>query len=294
MSSRSRRRPGGLRTVLAAVVFAAAPAAAQAAPALWQVSDADSSVWLFGSIHVLPPDVTWRTPAFDDVLKKADQVYFEADIGPLGQLGLILQSLTMGFTTKEPWLPRLTPDQTAKLSAAIAPLGLTMEQIGAFPPWLAEATIEEKVIEKQGYNPALGVDMVLQGELPKERKAYFETVAGQLKLLAGDTEERQIERLMTTVDTNATLPGQLGDMAASWSNGAVDKLAGQLSDDPTMDPAFTQTLVLDRNSAWVSTIEGLLKDNHNDLIVVGAGHLAGAGSVVDMLGKAGFTVRRIQ
>ncbi len=169
-----------------------------------------------------------------------------------------------------------------------------MAQLGGFPPWLAEATIEEKIIEKQGYDPALGVDMVLQGELPKERKAYFETVSSQLKLLAQDSEDRQIERLMTTVDTIATLPGQLDDMAASWADGNTDQLATQLSADPTMDQAFTQSLVLDRNSNWVTTIESLLAGNHQDLIVVGAGHLAGAGSVVDLLAKAGFTVQRIQ
>ncbi len=92
---------------------------------MWQVSDADSSVWLFGSIHVLPPTIDWRTPAFDAILGKADEVYFEADIGPLGQLGLILQSLTMGFTAHDPWLDALTPEQSAGLAAAIAPLGLT-------------------------------------------------------------------------------------------------------------------------------------------------------------------------
>jgi len=293
MSGRPRRWPGGLRA-LAALLFIGAPVAAEAAPALWQVSDADSSVWLFGSIHVLPPSVTWRTPTFDEVLKKADQVYFEADIGPLGQFGLILQSLTLGFTAHDPWLDKLSAEQTATLEGAIAPLGLTTTQLGAFPPWLADAMIQEKVVEKQGYDPSLGVDMVLQSELPKEKKAYFETVAEQLKLLADDTEERQIQRLMITVDTVASIPKQLDEMAASWSAGEVDQLATQLSADPSMDQGLTQTLVLDRNANWVTTIEGLLRDNHNDLIVVGAGHLAGNGSVIDLLAKAGFTVQRIQ
>ena len=61
-----------------------------------------------------------------------------------------------------------------------------------------------------------------------------------------------------------------------------------------MDQDLTQTLVLNRNQNWVATIEGLLRDNHKDLIVVGAGHLAGPGSVIDLLAKAGFTVQRIQ
>jgi len=112
MSGRPRRWPGGLRA-LAALLFIGAPVAAEAAPALWQVSDADSSVWLFGSIHVLPPSVTWRTPTFDEVLKKADQVYFEADIGPLGQFGLILQSLTLGFAAHDPWLDKVISAEVA-------------------------------------------------------------------------------------------------------------------------------------------------------------------------------------
>ena len=61
-----------------------------------------------------------------------------------------------------------------------------------------------------------------------------------------------------------------------------------------MDETFTKNLLTNRNANWVTAIEGLLKDNHDDLIVVGAGHLAGDGSVVDLLAKAGFTVQRIQ
>ena len=277
-----------------AFTLAAMPAVARAAPAIWEVSDADSKVWLFGSVHLLPKDLTWRTAKLDDLVSQSEQVYFEADIGPLGQLAVVINGIKMGFGQKADWLATLTPEQKDKLSAAVTPLGLSAEQLGTFQPWLADAMVQETVIEHLGYAPSAGVDATLQAELPKERKAYFETVAGQLALLSADPIDVQVKRLMITIDALPTLGKAMTDMADAWSSGNVETLAKEIADDPTMDEGFTKSLVTDRNANWVTTIEGLLKDNHQDLIVVGAGHLAGDGSVVDLLAKAGFTVQRIQ
>jgi uncharacterized protein YbaP (TraB family) len=251
-------------------------------------------VWLFGSIHVLPKDTNWRTPEFDDILARAEQVYFEADIGPLGQITLVINSIRMGFAAKTEWLATLSTEQQMKLEAAVTPLGLSVEQLAGYQPWLAEAMVEEKLIETLGYSPSLGVDPVLQGELPKEKKAYFETVGEQMALLGAHPLDKQVQRLMVTVDGIADLPKQMADMTAAWVAGDTEALGKQIEDDPTMDESFTQALVLDRNGNWLKSIEGLLADNHQDLIVVGAGHLAGDGSLVDLLGQAGFTVKRIQ
>ena len=277
-----------------AFAIAATPTVVSAAPAIWEVSDSDSKVWLFGSVHVLPPAIAWRTPKLDDLIKQSEQVFFEADIGPLGQLAVIINGIKMGFGQKTDWLSSLGAEQKDKLTAAITPLGLSVDQLAAFQPWLADAMIQEKVVETLGYTPSAGVDATLQAELPKERKAYFETVAVQLALLGTDPVDVQTRRLMITVDTVPTLGKEMSDMANAWSSGDVAALAKEMADDPTMDEGFTKNLVTDRNANWLKTIEGLLADNHQDLIVVGAGHLAGDGSVVDLLAKAGFTVQRIQ
>lgn len=276
------------------LALTAAPLATSAAPAIWQVSDADSKVWLFGSVHLLPKDMAWRTPELDDLLKQSEQVYFEADIGPLGQLAVAINAIKMGFGQKVDWLANLTAEQKQTLTATIVPLGLSVEQLGALQPWLADAMIQETIIERLGYEPASGVDATLQAELPKERKAYFETVAEQLALLAADPIDVQVKRLMLTVGTAPTLGEEMTDLADAWSSGDVDALAKEIAADPTMDEGFTKSLVTDRNTSWVKTIEDLLEDNHQDLIVVGAGHLAGDGSIVDLLANAGFTVQRIQ
>src|SRR3569623_2892063 len=187
------------------LAFVLATAPAFAVLVIWDVSDADSKVWLLGSVHVLPKEMAWRTPKLDDLIKQSEQVYFDADIGPLGQRAVAISGIKMGFGDKIDWVATLTPAQKDKLAAAITPLGLSVEQLGALQPWLADAMIQETVIEHLGYSPSSGVDSTLQAELPKERKAYFETVAGQLALLAADPLDVQVKRLMTTVDTVPTL-----------------------------------------------------------------------------------------
>ena len=56
-----------------------AAGAVGAAPALWVVRDADSEIYLFGTLHALSPQARWRTPAYDQAMARADTVWFEAD-----------------------------------------------------------------------------------------------------------------------------------------------------------------------------------------------------------------------
>ena len=288
-----------LRIALVALALPALPAMAAAAPAMWEVSDGDSKVWLFGSMHILPPGVDWQTPLLDTTVAKSELVYFEADVGPWGVLGALIWGLKMGFNTAtDPWLPTLTPEQSAKLTAAITPLGLTLEQIGGYEPWLAEQVIEQKALDKAGTGTGgtmhLGPDAVLEEQLPKERKAYFETVALQLNLMSSVPRSEQIDSLLNSLDQFDGTSLDLSSMAQQWSTGDLDGLGKTFAVDPLLDGPLAEILLFGRNRNWVPIIEDMLAQNHEDLVVVGAAHLVGDGSVIDLLGKAGFTVTRIQ
>ena len=286
--------PGRLAAAATLCAFALT-GAANAAPALWEVRDADSKVWLFGSMHVLPPTITWRTPALRMALNEAEQVYFEADIGPLGQIGIVLKGIGMAFNApKTSWTDKLTAAQTQTLAAAIEPLGLTLPQLAAYAPWLAEGVVEDKVMSGMGFRGDLGVDATLQGELPKERKAFFESAGQQMDMMGADSEGAQIRRLLMAIAEIDRRPAELTALAEAWASGNDAAITTQMAEDPALDPAFERTMLLDRNQKWTSVISALLAQNHQDLIVVGAAHLVGDGSVTDLLGKAGFTVERIQ
>ena len=289
-----------LKAAIAALILTALPASALAAPAMWEVSDGDSKVWLFGSMHLVPPGTEWRTPLFDATVAKAETVYFEADVGPWGIMGALIWSLKMGFNNaRDPWLPTLTPEQTAKLATAITPLGLTPQQLGSYEPWLAEQVIEQKAVDKAGTDAgggdmALGPDALLENELPKEKKAYFETVVQQLNLMGAAPRSEQIAGLMNSLDQLGGASTEMAGMARQWSGGDLDGLGKTVADDPMVKGALGETMLFGRNRNWVPVIEQMLAQNHQDLVVVGAAHLIGDGSVADLLSKAGFTVTRIQ
>ena len=96
-------------------ISAAAPAVA--APAMWEVRDADSVIWLFGSFHVLPENLEWRTPLFDQTLADADKIVFEADVRPGAMAELAAEAFARGIYTDG----KLLSDFIAPAAEAKAP-----------------------------------------------------------------------------------------------------------------------------------------------------------------------------
>src|SRR5262245_25405209 len=141
-----------LLRIAATAITALVAGPALAEPAMWEVSDGDSKVWVFGSVHALPADFAWRTALFDEKLILADKVYFEADIGPLGQIALGGKiAALMAEGADEPWLDRLTYDQRDSLAAGLAGSGFGLAQAAQMPPWLIVVLIEGKILQDTGY-----------------------------------------------------------------------------------------------------------------------------------------------
>ncbi|MDB5536582.1 MAG: TraB/GumN family protein [Devosia sp.] len=284
-----------IRVLAVATSLLAAAVPANAAPALWEVSDGDSKIWLFGSFHLLPPATEWRTDIFERTMAGADRVYFETDVGSAVQGAILAKAMAMGLNPLGTTLSsQLDTADATTLRSTITRLGLPVGTIQAMQPWLATNMISTAVIVALGYDPNSGVDIALQRELPRERKAYFETSDEQLSFLASAPQEEQVGMLVDTLDKLDYLPGQLDAMVTAWAAGTPDVMADAFFDDLAGYDAFTQRLIFDRNQTWVAKIDTMLADNEQDLIVVGAGHLMGDGSLVDLLEKSGFSVKRLQ
>ncbi len=272
------------------------PPAAAAAPAMWEARDADSRVLLFGSFHALPPGLDWRTSLLDDALKNAHLVYFETDVGPLGATALVFKVIAQQFQGPgEPWLDRLTPEQLALLEPALEASGLTLEEAGAMRPWVVAMQLTSEALATEGaaFDMANGVETTLQWELPKERKGYLETPGEQFDLIAGGTIEQQIVQLMMTVEDGAMAEERpLTALAADWVDGRPEEL--ELDARNADEAAMLEIVLTRRNRNWVPQIEAMLRDNHENVVIVGAGHLVGKDNLLDLLEDAGYTVRRIQ
>lgn len=270
--------------------------AAQAAPAMWKVSDEDSAIWLFGSVHLLPSWTEWRTGHLDKVMSKVDRVYFETDISVEAQMGIAHLSYELGFSRDGRLLSeKIGPELTAILREKAGQYGMPMPLLLTMEPWMAATTISVGAVATFGYAPELGVETVLGEELPAERKGFLETPEQQLGFIAGADMDEQIAMLRATLDTMDDASRDIGAMVDAWLDGDPE-LLGEIFDAQMggYDTGMVEQLIDIRNHNWVEQIEAMLERNESALLVVGAAHLAGNVSVVKLLEDRGFTSERVQ
>lgn len=281
--------------VLAATTLMTVSGAA-AAPAMWKVSDADSSIWLFGSVHLLPPEVEWRSPHLDKVISKADRVYFETDVSPAAQARIMPLSFELGFMRDGRLLSDVIgTDLTDRLREAANAYGMPMPMLLTMQPWMAATTISVGVLADTGYDPLLGVEQVLSASIAPERVGFLETPEEQLGFLAsGDTEE-QIAMLVATLDTLDAMVVDIDTMVQAWLDGDPEALGEIFLDQMGgYDSGMVERIIDQRNHNWVEQIEAMLDRNESALLVVGAAHLVDDVSVVRLLEARGYTAERVQ
>lgn len=279
-----------LAASLLALVLSAAPALA--APAMWKVSDADSSIYLFGSIHLFTHEVNWRTPEFDRELKAADLVYFEmvfdeAAYATIGRMTLVEGRMRGGQTLWDV----LTAEQADTVRHAIVTSGLDPAAFDYMRPWMAELMLNGGMVQ----GAKVGVELQVDAEVPAERKRGLETAEEQMGFFSSASEADQIANLVSTAKQMALVDNReiIEQLTDAWANGEVEALDMLNRQDLGGDDTRFNQLITQRNQRWISQLETLLADNDNAMVIVGAGHLVGSDGVPELLERAGYTVERV-
>ncbi len=291
---------------LAGLMLAVSPAVAQSeaeAPAIWAMSDEDSTVYLLGTVHILHPDLNWRTPYLDTVLEEVEQVWFEADtLSPEAnaQMTTLIPQLGLN-TTDTPMTQRLSDEANADLATFAGRLGANPDQLRAaldpYQPWIA--TIQLAVLQMQaaGYDPASGVEVVLNQRLADQGKTfhYLETVEEQLRFFADMPYETQLANLELSLHEAVENPDMFDDLVGAWAEGDMDRLNEIMNSDMReQTPELYDVILVQRNRNWAPEIAAALDGDEDVLIAVGAGHMPGEEGVIALLQARGLEVRRVQ
>lgn len=301
MTNRMRRTLAalGLLLPLGACAQQSAPpsaiAAPAAGPALWKVADADTTIYLFGTVHALPKDVDWLRGPVADALASAQTLVTE--IAP----GLLKDPATQqAFATRAALPPGqtlrglMTAEQRQVYEAAVAKLGLPLATLDRFEPWFAALTLSTVPLLKAGYSPEAGVENAVEAKASAAtRRDALETVDDQLKLFDEMPPETQMTYLIELARDIDKVGPSLSAMVAAWAKGDAEGLA-RLMNDEMDDPAIAERLLYARNRNWARWVETRLAAPGTVFVAVGAGHLAGANSVQDYLAKGGVAVTRVQ
>ena len=279
----------------------AAPAAVQPAiqgdgPALWVVKDADSTLYLFGTVHVLRPTTGWASDRVNAAFDSADEIWFEIS-DPDNQAAIMPLVQQYGVSPDKPLSSLLTAEEIADLDAAARTVGMTAAQLDPMRPWLAGLTLSVAPLVKAGYDPQSGVELALKARAEAAGKPIkaFETIDKQGRILATMEEPIQLEFIRQTLEDFDDAVKMLDDMVDAWSRGDAAEPDRVVVEDMQQEaPGVYKAILVDRNADWASQIETLLEGSGTAFIAVGAAHLAGEDSVQAMLIQRGVDVERLE
>jgi uncharacterized protein len=277
---------------------ATAPVATTAAPrqlkpALWKVADADTTIYLFGTIHALPKGLAWLDGPVATALDGSSELVTEIPEVPAAEQQKTV--MTLGLLKGETLRSLMSDADRVAYEALLARLKIPAEALDPMEPWLAGITLGVLPYKLAGYGAEDGVEAVLRkAALGKGKKmGALETVDYQLGLFDQLPRETQLKFLGEAVRDFDKSFAIISTMTDEWGAGDPEGL-GKLMNDQMDDPELAETLLLQRNRNWASWIAKRLDQPGTVFIAVGAGHLAGQNSVQDLLGRQGVASTRVQ
>ena len=282
---------------LASCATAPPAASATARPALWQVSDQDTTIYLFGTIHLLPKDYAWRTPKFDKAVAGSQTLVVETIVDNANPQALAGELARLGFRDGLPPLAsRVSPEKRATLETAIAKTGIPRPAYDRMETWAAAFMLLGTQFKELGLTGEAGVEAVLRKAFLQAGKPVdqLETNSEQLGLFDTLPESAQRALLEGAIDSPAEMRIQFNQMLTAWARGDVAKIGASFNEDLSGSPELREALLRRRNLNWSHWIQRRMATPGSVFVAVGAGHLAGADSVVAMLQKDGYRVRRVQ
>ncbi|HRO32217.1 MAG TPA: TraB/GumN family protein [Brevundimonas sp.] len=280
----------------AAAQNAAPDAAPEAAPALWVVRDADSTLYLFGSVHVLKPGTDWRTDRVDQAFAAAQDVWFELT-NPDDAAAAVPFIQRHGVSRDRPLSSRLSAEDFGRLDVAARAIGASAAQMDPMRPWFAAMNLTMSQLIQAGFQPGTGVDLIMLKRAREEGKDIhgFETMDQQLGIFAGLDEATEMSMLQYSLDGFEHADQIVDGMVLAWRTGDTDGLDRVMHTEWKADfPAVYDALLTQRNIDWANQIQERLKGSGVTMVIVGAGHLVGSDSVQAQLAQRGITATRVE
>jgi uncharacterized protein YbaP (TraB family) len=264
-------------------------------PALWVVKDADTTIYLFGTVHVLKPGLNW----FDDGVKKAfdasDTLVLELVMPPDAEM----QKIVSDLGTHPPGKPlpdELPPVEAARMRAALPEYGLSPDALDNSDPWLAATMLSVLPLRQLGYDDKQGAELILTDAARAAGKKIvgLETARQQLGYFDALPLPAQRKLLIETIDDMPQAGSKIDQAVAAWRKGDADGLARLVNADMASSPEVSEALLIRRNRNWADWISRRMQQPGKVFLAVGAGHLAGDASVQAELAKRGLKVERVR
>jgi len=266
---------------------------AHAQSPVWAIRGAHNTVYLAESVHLLKTADADLPAAFDRAYADAQTVVMEIDLSRIDTAQIQSWTQAHGMLPQGTTLEQTVgPAVYQRTADAAGHLGVPIEMLQPFAPWMAALTLADLEYLKLGYDPEQGVEEQIERRAQRDGKEIrgLETLDDELGQLERLSPQQQSRFLDLTVTEMKDTESDTDELLAAWRSGDTGKLASLLSSEYGTFPELYRALVTDRNRRWLPQIRRFLDDNHNYLVVVGALHLVGAGGLIELARASGLAV----
>jgi uncharacterized protein YbaP (TraB family) len=263
---------------------------------LWKVSTGTGAVYLVGSIHLLTKDYYPLSPALDAAFKDSDLLVEEADFAEMETTASQFSLLTRGLLPAGQTLDTVvSPSTYALVTKRVSDLGMPLEPLRRFKPWMLAMTIVEMEWQKAGFDASLGLDRHFYDRARAEGKMVqgLETVDYQVSLFDGMTMAEQDRLLAESLEDIERERANVFALTDAWKAGDAAAVERIVLDDLKDDPVMYQRLLVARNRNWLPRIDALFARNGRTFVVVGAAHLIGPDGLLAMFRAKGYKVDQL-
>lgn len=284
-----------IATLVLAIAASLAAPGADARSTVWSVRGAHNTVYLFGSIHVLRSGDGGLPAAAERAYEDAEQLVMEIDLDDpaLADPGVMAGKMqAAALLPPEETLRQVLGADYAAINARAQQSGIDLALLDRHAPWFVATMLLQVELANRGFRPELGIEQQIARRAIEDGKPLLglETAEQQFALLAGLPMSEQRRFLLMTLEEIALIDEQMDSLLAAWRSGDAEALGNALAAGFDAFPDLYRPLSEDRNRAWLDDLVALLDDRDDYLVVVGALHLVGRNSVVDLLRQRGYAV----
>lgn len=264
---------------------------------LWMAEGASNTVYLLGSVHLLRKEDHPLPSVIDAAYDDAETLFMELDMDDLDPIATQATINRLGMLDEDQSLRDVMGEDLYDdaLLAADA-LDIPLDMLAQTEPWFAAITVEQLALTRIGFNPMYGIEMHMMAKAIQDGKTIqgFESVEEQLEFLDGLSLGAQRDLLMQTLAESANIRDIMDRLIAAWRMGDIAYMEENLLADIANYPELYESIVADRNRNWANTIDKLLGDDEDYLVIVGALHLIGEDGVPQLLESRGYTVNQLR
>ncbi len=263
---------------------------------LWLVETGKNKIYFLGSIHAMKQDSYPLPEVITNAYNDCKTIVFEANLDEMDNPGMQTKIVSLGqYADGQNLVQNISAETRDELETRLAANGLPLAHFVKFKPWFCAVSLTVIESKRLGFNPKYGIDAYFLNKAKKDKKQkiFLETPEFQINLFSKLEKNDQESFLRQTLKGLEVIESMLSRITESWKNGDTGKLKSILKESFKDHPNIYDQFVVQRNKNWIRTMENLIKQDDNAMVIVGCLHLVGKNSLIDLMEKKGHNAVQI-